>query len=443
MQPPSKRKRWVGMAVAVGVLAAVVLTWRVLAGQGQPTTASANGKPAEQVVVVTVEPVTARPVARNITVVGSLYGWDEVVLTPKVEGRVLRILHDVGDVVKPGELLLEIDPTDYKLAVAEARRALDLELARLGLKQLPQSTLDVASLPPVARAAALQNQASTRAERMRRLAGTRSASPEDVQQAETDLEVAQANHRQMILEAEATLAAARHRQAALETAEQRLKDTLIVAPTPSARDGSGPVEYAVCHRGVVEGEIVRTFPFGMESTSLFRLAIDRQLKLKVTVPERHRAAVKVGQEATLEVEAYVGERFQGKVARISPAVDRASRTFQVEISVPNPERRLSPGSFARATIHTRVDTGARTVPEEALVSFAGVTKVFTLEGAKAREVHVRRGASLTIRDGGRSHTWIEVEGDLAVGARVVTSGQSKLADGTAVRVRGKTMNDER
>jgi RND family efflux transporter MFP subunit len=241
----------------------------------------------------------------------------------------------------------------------------------------------------------------------------------------------------MILEAEATLAAARHRQAALETAEQRLRDTLVVAPTPSAAglNGSGPVEYAICHRGVVEGEIVRTFPFGVESTSLFRLAIDRQLKLKVTVPERHKGAVKVGQEATLEVQAYAGERFQGKVARISPAVDRASRTFQVEISVPNAERRLSPGSFARATIHTRVDTGARTVPEEALVSFAGVTKVFTLEGGKAREVHVRPGASLPVKDGGRSHTWIEIEGDLAVGARVVTSGQSKLADGTAVRVR--------
>ena len=83
-------------------------------------------------IAVTVESVTARPVSRVVWVVGSLYGRDEVAIVPKVDGRVVKILHDVGDVVTPGEPLLEIDRTDYQLAAVEARRALELELAKIG-----------------------------------------------------------------------------------------------------------------------------------------------------------------------------------------------------------------------------------------------------------------------------------------------------------------------
>ena len=61
--------------------------------------------------------MTARSVRRTVSAVGSLYGRDEVNITPKVEGRVVKIHRDVGDVVRPGDVLLEIDPTDYQLAV--------------------------------------------------------------------------------------------------------------------------------------------------------------------------------------------------------------------------------------------------------------------------------------------------------------------------------------
>jgi multidrug efflux pump subunit AcrA (membrane-fusion protein) len=126
------------------------------------------------------------------------------------------------------------------------------------------------------------------------------------------------------------------------------------------------------------------------------------------------------------------------VARVNPTVDRTSRTFQAEVHVPNDDRRLSAGSFARADILTRIDPQARTVPEEAVVSFAGVTKVFAVTGGRAREVHVRTGGSLTVDGPGGRRTWVELEGagaELAPGTPVVTSGQSQLADGAAVRVR--------
>lgn len=431
----AKGGRW-GRAVwpLVAVAAAAVGVWWV-AGRGAFGRATTEAEPKShkkepRAIAVTVESVTARPLRRTVAVVGSLYGREEVAVSPKVEGRIVKIHHDVGDAVRPGDLLLEIDPTDYRLAVEENQRALELELAKLGLKELPTTSLDVSVLPSVARAAAQEKNAATRRDRMRRIGG--GASAEDRDQADTEHAVARANYQQAILDAEATLAAARHRLASLETSRQRLRDTRIVVP--ACETGSGPAEFAVCARTVSEGEIVRTMPFG-DQQAMFRLVIDRPLKLKATVPERHRGEVKVGQNAELTVEAYPGRLFAGTVSRVNPTVDRTSRTFQVEILVPNAQRQLSAGSFAKVAIVTEADASAQTVPEEAVIDFAGVTKVFTVSDGRAREVKVRIGEALRIDDGPLVRTWVEVDGDLPAGAAVVTSGQSKLADGTPVRVR--------
>src|SRR5579872_3715 len=141
-------RRWLvrlGWAAGLGLLG--LAAFRLTHGAAEQP-AEAPARP-ERVVVVTAEPVTARAVRRTVPVVGSLYGRDEVVITGKVEGRAVRVHHDVGDVVKPGEPLLEIDPTDYRLAAAEAQRAIDLELAKVGLKELPGENFDVTELPPV------------------------------------------------------------------------------------------------------------------------------------------------------------------------------------------------------------------------------------------------------------------------------------------------------
>jgi RND family efflux transporter MFP subunit len=293
----------------------------------------------------------------------------------------------------------------------------------------------------VARAAALERQAVARGERVRRLGG--SVSAEESQQAETDLDVARGNYRQAVLEAEVALRSARHKQASLDTALQRLKDTRIVAPLPQIDGAATPVKYVICDRNVTVGQNVQPpVLMGAEAAAgLFRLSVVRPLKLVVTVPERHRADVRAGQDVELEVEDHPGKRFAGTVDLVHPSVDRASRTFKVEVRVPNADGRLAPGSFAKAAILTKTDSGAPTVPEEAVVSFAGVTKVFVVEDGKAREVLVRPGVPLVVREGKEARTWVEVEGDLQPGALVVTSGQTRLADGTAVRVRGMT-NDQ-
>lgn len=398
---------------------------------------------------VTVAPVTGRPVQRRVQVVGTLHGTEEIDVASKVNGRVLRILHDVGDLVQPGEILLEVDPTDLRLAVTEATRSLELEMARLGLNAVPARDFDVATLPGVARAKLLEKNARNKYERSQSLLKQQAISREDVEQTETDWEVAQSNTRQAVLDAEATVAAIRQREALLETARQKLRDAKIVVPSPSLdrsttqrrvvqaaavarRTAASEVEYVVASRMISEGEMVHDAP---NSTTVFRLVIDRPLKLKANVPERHAGEIRVGQAVELTVEAWPGEQFSGSVTRVNPTVDRENRTFSVEVALPNEDRRLRAGSFSKAAILTREEADVPTIPEEAFVKFAGIVKVFVVREGQVQSVKVEPGLRIPVEEDGRTQTWQEVAGALEPGDEVVTSGHSQLAEGSPVRVR--------
>src|SRR5690606_10874529 len=109
----------------------------------------------EKPVTVAVATVVARPVQRRIPVVGTLTGLEQIEISPKVAGRVSRIHADLGDRVHSGDPLLEIDPTDYQLAVDEAQRSLERELAKIGLSEVPDEKFDTESLPSILRATLL------------------------------------------------------------------------------------------------------------------------------------------------------------------------------------------------------------------------------------------------------------------------------------------------
>lgn len=402
------------------------------AGCGAAPPAVPTGVAAEPPpVVVTVAPLGTRDVQREVAVVGTLFGFDEVVLAPKAEGRVRHVWVDTGDAAIPGAVLLELDPTDAELAVAEAKRALDAELARLGLSALPDGPLKVEDVPSVRKAEVTLANAKVRLDRVLGLIARQAASKEEADLAETDVKAADATKRDVIAMALATLASARLKQAALESAEQRVVDTRLVAPTPpgwaawaaAVGPGFSPVRYSVASRMVTTGDMVRSMPV----TNAFRLVIDSALKLGVAVPERYAADVKIGQPVAVRVDAHPGRTFAGVVSRISPTVDAQNRTFAVQVSVPNFDSKLKCGGFARAAIRTRVDPGVRTVPPHALVVFAGVTKVFVAENNRARAVEVTTGT--------RDKDWVEVLGDFPANATIVTSGLGQLVNGSAIRVR--------
>ncbi len=404
-----------------------------VAGCGPKTETPATAAPPRPAVVVTTAPVTSRSVQRSIAVVGTLAGFEEVPIAAKVDGRVLAVRADVGDRVMPGAVLLELDPTDLKLEAATAQRDLETELARLGLTALPTGEFKVDAVPSVRRAAAGLASATAEFGRVSKLAGSITAREFDL--ADLELKTADATHKDGVTQARATLAAARSKQAAVEAAEQKVRDATVLAPVPTgwpawaALVGPGattPLRYAVAGRMVSEGEMSRGNPV----TVAFKLVLDYALKLRAAVPEQYGAEVRVGQPVEITVDRSTGQspKFVGVVARINPTVDPATRTFQAEVSIPNLDGRLKAGGFARGGILTRTEAGVLTVPPAALVTFAGVTKVFVIDAGTARAVEVKVG--------GRTNDYLEVSAPtLAAGQAVATTGFSQLVDGSAVVVR--------
>jgi RND family efflux transporter MFP subunit len=408
----------------VGSLASTLLLLAAVGCHGSKPTSHEDSKPAAAPIVpVTTAPVEVKPVQRRVSVVGTLHGFERITVTPKVEGRVQAMSYDVGDRVAPGSTLVELDPTDYRLAVDEAKQSLNQELARLDLKQPPPSDFDIEQLPGVESAMLLFTNAQQKFERQKTLLSQNASSGQAYEQAETDMKVAAAALRLARLNARTTLAAIKHREAVLSLAEQKLGDTQVKAPRLTTGSSTKPGNFVVSKRMASVGEMVRAFP----STPVFELVMDDVLKLHVMIPERYMSQVKLGLDVEVTVDAYPGEVFPGKVARINPTVDPQSRSFDVEGHIPNPDHRLKHGGFAKAEVIVGTADEALTVPLEAVTRFAGVSKVFRIVDGSAQEIEITIGT--------QGPGWVEAIGKLQAGDVVVTSGQSRLANGTQVQVR--------
>ena len=148
------------------------------------------------------------------------------------------------------------------------------------------------------------------------------------------------------------------------------------------------------------------------------------LRLRVAVPERDAPSVRVGQAVRVRLEGDPAEH-AGRVVRLSPSIQEQNRTLIVEAEVANPGGRLRPGAFARAEIVVEADRTAVLVPASAVVTFAGLEKVFVVKDGQAVEQRIRTGR--------RSGDRVEILEGVAAGEPVVVD-PGNLVGGTPVTV---------
>ncbi len=371
--------------------------------------------------LVTVEPVGYRSVERTIEAVGTLHGYEEVTLSAKVDGRVVKILHDLSSRLEPNDLLIEMDTTDAQLAVTQAERSVQAELAKWGFASVPAENEDLSLLPTVVSARLKYELARSQLQRMEALQATNAIALEEVEKSRSDTLVLESEWKNQLQLAKSAAATVRLKNADLAVAQQRLKDTRIFAPIPTLFANEHDQFYRVSERLVSEGTMLRL------GTEVMKIVLGKTLKLRLPVPEAYGAMVAVGQK--VEVYASSTNRpSRGTVARIAPAVERTTRTFLVEVEIPNLDGALRPGGFAKAKISVSIDERATTIPLSGLYSFAGINKLFLFDQGVAREVQVALGE--------QSDSWIEIASpDLPADALVITSGQRLLSDGKPVAIR--------
>jgi len=230
----------------------------------------------------------------------------------------------------------------------------------------------------------------------------------DLDAADAALKVADGRYQDSLEEVRNRQALLEQRRTELELARQALRDTSLTAPL----------------EGVVRERLANVGQYLAVGSPVVTIVKMHPLRLRVAVPEREAQSVRTGQGVHVLVE---GDEtvYQGKVARVSPAIDEASRTLMVEAEVPNPRSVLRPGSFANAEIVTAAEARAILVPATALVTFAGVDKILLVKDGKVSERRVTTGR----RENGR----VEIIAGLTAGEPVIAR-PGNLVEGEAVRI---------
>jgi multidrug efflux pump subunit AcrA (membrane-fusion protein) len=395
------RTEW--QVVAVTALAALTG-----AGCSRTDTAQARGRDGAPK-PVKIELVREETVRRGVEVVGTLAAEDEVTVSSEADGAVSRILADLGDQVKAGQVLVELDREKLQYSYDQQKAAHARALAKYGAASASNPP-PIEQTPDVQRASAELVQARQAYQRAEELHKRQLVPKQALEDAEATLHAKQAGYDSALQNAKNLRADIDASEATMKLADRQLRDTAIRAPF----DGY------VQKRLVALGQLVKA------PTPVMSLVRIDPLKVTAEIPERLAPWIKVGQDVTLFVDAYPNRSIAGRVSRISPAVNTSSRAFSFEALVPNGGGQLKPGTFARVRVETsRVDT-VLTLPYTALQYRYGVNRVFV--------VNDERLAVRELKVGDRLGDRIEIVSGVKTGEQVAVTDIEKLTDGLKVSI---------
>ena len=355
-------------------------------------------------------PVKRGPVAERITIVGNLIGAATVEAVPKVNGRLEFVHVRLGDSVRRGQAIAKVEDREiqeqvrqadgaFKVAEATIRqREADLKLAQTNLER-NRSLLERQLLP---------------------------------QQTFDDTE---ARYQAAVAQLDLSRAQFEQAKARLQELRINLANTVI----------SSPVDGFIGKRYLDPGAAVSP---NAPVVSVVDIHIVRMV---VNVIEKDIKRVASGMPAQVQVDAFPGEHFVGRVSRIAPVFDPQTRTAEMEVEVPNQNYRLKPGMYARVELTVDEKPDALTVPRAAIVDVNGKSGVFVAaampaggQGATAPTSGgaARGGPGTTARFvpvtlGIRDAEMVEVSAGITEGTQVVTTGALALKDGDRIVPSGR------
>jgi len=388
------------------VIAACV--WMLTAcGAGKQAEAPRDAGPLE----VRAAEVRTRTLTRAVESVGTLYPFDEAIISAEVPGPLVEVAADLGDAVKQGQILARISDEEQRYLVAQQEAQLRQSLERLGLKEEKDRVQDIRETPDVRRARADLQEAEQRYRRTRELVDQGIGARADLDSAQARFQAMQAAYDATLNQTSRAWSWVERFKAGLDLQRKRLRDTSVRAP----------FDALVKERQATAGQFVQA------NNPLFTLVKISPIRLRIEVPERMAPWLKIGQVAEVSVEAFENRVFQGKVWRIAPTVDQTKRTFVVEALIDNANAELKPGSYARARIATDKTDAVRMIPARALNYVLGTNKAYVIKPDQTIEVR-----DVTVGD--RFPNEVEIVEGLEDGERVAMGPLNRLDSGSTVRV---------
>ena len=387
------RRTWLGRRAAIAA-ALLVLAGAFVAGylprrlaRARLAAATPTAPAAPRVSVVKAAAVDA---GRTLTLPAGLVADQQTQVYARANGYVRRWLVDIGDRVKKGQLLLQLDTPELDQQLAQSRASLLQTIAAL------------------AQAKANRDFAYVTARREADLFSKLLISAQENDQAQTQAKVWDAN----VQAAEANVAAQRANVGQLV---QLVSFAKVYAPY----DG-------VITRRLAEVGTLVNAGAGTTAAALFEIASTDPMQAYVDVPQPFAASVRVGSEAKVAVRAFRGRAFTGRVTRTAGALDPASRTLRTEVDLPNPKGELLAGMYVDVSLDLAVSHQVIRVPSSAIISDSRGVHVAVVDGSG--KVHL-----VAVTQGLDNGTNVDVVSGLSGGEQVIATPPSGVTDGMQVQ----------
>jgi RND family efflux transporter MFP subunit len=393
-----------------GVLALVVIA--CIAGglvprlARQKALAAAAAAVNQRKPVVIVSPVKPAPARDSIDLPGDCQAMIESPIFARADGYLKTRQVDIGDHLKTGQLMAEIETPELDREISQARATLaqsqasldelkaDIELARANLS-LAQVTLD----------------------RWQHLFAKGVVARQDLDQKKADFDVKNAQTQR----AEASLATARETVLANEANLQRLQELKGFARVVAPFDGM------VTARNVDVGTLINAGNGGA-SREMFRVARIQPLRIFVNVPQTYVSEMHNGQSAELRVDEKPGEVFPARVTNISDSLDADSRAMLVILETPNPGATLYPGMYAQVRFTLTHAKPLLRIPGDTVIQTKTGLRVAVVDG---RNVVHFRDISIA-QDLGAE---VEVVSGLVLGDLVISNPSDAVVENAVVEAR--------
>lgn len=335
--------------------------------------------------VETIQAIKA-DLAHNLNISGEIAADVEVAIAPKASGRVVTVLVRVGDRVRAGQTLIQLDSADAQNGMAQADAG--LAIAGVNVEMAKQSLAD----------------AQLNYDRNKVLFEAEAIAQSQLDQADSSLKKAQGGLKL----AEEQLKQA---QATLNNARQSLNNFTVISPMA----------------GIVAAVSVETGEMANPQVPAVTVIQLDSVRIKVNLSENYIGYVNPGLEVPVTINS-LGKQYTGTVTSVGPKADPVTRAFPVEIKLDNKEGAIKSGMVADLLLSIGTSKDVVAVPVEAVMEREGQFTVFVVEDGQAKEISVKVGVS--------AGQLTEIKEGIKEGQPVIVKGNRLIVSGQSIRVVG-------
>lgn len=381
----------------------------------------------EKIVPVSTLKIEPASIVGNGTFSGVIESKNEVVISTKIPGNIKDIHVNVGDEVQKGDVLFELENTDLKASVEQARQNLLIAQANLDNISKGARPQEIEQVNQAVYQAKTQlDVTKSNYERIKELYEAQAVSQQKHDQSLAELNMAEAAYKsalekQSLIEegaSEDTIKAAQAQvglaEANLKLAQAKLDDTIIESPI------SGRIGFVKFEPG----------EFVMSGVPIIQVIDDENMVVDLELSEEYISKIGLSDKVVINIDSLSSKDFTGTITEISPAADNKSKLYPIEISISDSSNEIKPGMTASVTFELDKKENIIVVPIDATFEEYGELYVYIVEDGRAVKTKVVAG----INDGKQ----VEINNGLQFNDVLIIKGQNNLRDGSLISEGGVT-----